>query len=508
MTEHVDVLVVGAGPTGLTLACDLIRRGARVRIIDAAEHGFTGSRAKGLQPRTLEVFHDLGVLGDVADHGSTYPLLGIHLGPLTLPWVMHRHHKVTPDIPYPNTLLVAQADTDAALRHRLGDLGGQVEFTTRLRSYQENDGGILATVDGPDGEELIPARFLVGTDGGSSTVRKHAGIGFVGTTDESDRWIVADVAVDGLARHRWHIWPRSAGRFMALCPLPGGEKFQLMLRLRPDEDPNLERESLDQRVRQISGGAGLRVRTVSWMSVFRPNVRLVERYREGNVFLAGDAAHVHTPAGAQGLNTGVQDAYNLGWKLGQVLAGAPQALLDSYEAERRTVAARVLGLSSELYQNMASRPLAAAKRGDEERQLTLSYHGGPLAPEQSDRTDTLRVGDRAPDAGLVAADGQPVQLFDVYRGSHFTAIAYGAGAAADLDRLDWPSTGAPLRRIVVGATVTRADQVLEDSANTFRRIYGLTGDTLLLVRPDGYLGHIATHDMRAATQTAAKAMTP
>jgi len=208
-------------------------------------------------------------------------------------------------------------------------------------------------------EETLHARFMVGADGGASTVRAQAGIEFAGSTDDSDKMIVADVRVDQLSRNRWHIWPRLGGRFMGLCPLPGSDKFQLMFRLKPDEEPSLERNAIDRLVRSVSN---VRITDVSWASIFRPNVRLAARYRAGNVFLVGDAAHCHTPAGAQGLNTGVQDSYNLGWKLGQVIAGAPDSLLDTYEAERRPVAAAAHRAARPAGAGPALRPLELGQR--------------------------------------------------------------------------------------------------------------------------------------------------
>ena len=502
MTEDIDVLVVGAGPAGLTLASDLTRRDVRVRIVDAAADGFPGSRAKGVQPRTLEVFHDLGILDDIVSHSTRYPRLGIHLGPLTLPWTMISRHEPSEDVPFPDTLLIPQYDTDACLRRRLTSLGGHVEFSTRLRSHTDTGGCVIARVAGPNGSESIHARFLVGADGGASAVRGQAGIKFVGQTDDSDKMIVADVAVDGLARNRWHIWPRSGGRFMALCPLPGGGKFQLMLRLKPGESPELDPAAIDNLVRQASGRASLRIREVSWSSVFRPNVRLAERYRLGNVFLAGDAAHVHTPAGAQGLNNGVQDAYNLGWKLAQVLAGAPDPLLDSYEAERRPVAARVLGMSSQLYNSLTDRPVAAAKRGDEERQLRLNYRSSPLAHDTMDiDTDTARAvqsGDRAPDANYRDTDGCTGRLFDRFRGPHFTLLAIGDAAIAGLTSLSWPAAGAELKTVAIPT----------GAAPSLNRIYGLSGPAQILVRPDGYIAHLATSDWDDALARTGKAMAP
>jgi hypothetical protein len=217
---------------------------------------------------------------------------------------------------------------------------------------------------------------------------------------------------------------------------------------------------------------------------------------------------VHTPAGAQGLNTGVQDAYNLGWKLAQVIAGADPGLLDSYEAERQPIAAAVLGLSTKKYEAIGKLDPSSIRRGTDEKQLTISYHGGPLAPADSDRTTTLRAGDRAPDAELIDPVGRRVRLFEIFRGLHFAAVAYGPRAADALGALDWPAGGAPLTRIVVDDDGTKADHVLTDGGQTFRRGYGITDHALLLIRPDNYIAHIATHDMLASTRTAARAMTP
>jgi 2-polyprenyl-6-methoxyphenol hydroxylase-like FAD-dependent oxidoreductase len=500
MTENLDVLIVGAGPAGLTLACDLARRGVSYRIIDAAEGGFPGSRAKGVQPRTLEVFDDLGLLDDVIKHSTRYPLLGIHVGPLSLPWRMMARHKVTEDVPYPETRLIPQYDTDACLRRRLERLGGVVEYGTRLVSYVDKTDSsdfVLATISTPGGEQTVQSRFLVGADGGASAVRSHGDIAFVGDTDESDKMIVADVELDGLARNRWHIWPRNGGRFMALCPLPDN-KFQLMLRLKAGETPDRDPAAIDRMVQQASGNAGLRIRKVYWSSVFRPNVRLAEHYRSGNVFLAGDAAHVHTPAGAQGLNTGVQDAYNLGWKLGQVLAGAPEVLLDTYEAERRPVAARVLGLSTELYKDIADKPLAAAKRGDEERQLTLNYRGGPLARDAKDVDKPLQAGDRAPDATYRDADGRDGRLFDRFRGAHFTLIAVGDHAISAAAALDWPGGGAGLETV----------RVPSGASPRLSATYGIDGPAHILVRPDGYLAYLTTSNFEGAFRQALEAFAP
>jgi hypothetical protein len=272
-----------------------------------------------------------------------------------------------------------------------------------------------------------------------------------------------------------------------------------MIRLKPDENPDLSEPALAARFRTLTGDKKLTVRDLTWASVFRPNVRLAEHYRRGRVLIAGDAAHVHTPAGAQGLNTGVQDAYNLGWKLGQVLAGAPDPLLDSYEGERRPVAAQVLGRSSELYEGLRTRRPSMLTRSEEDRQLTISYYGGPLAPPGSPGTTTLRVGDRAPDGPITAAGGS--RLFDLYRGPHFTLLGFGDQAAEALTQVTWPERGAPLVRYAITDTAERADSPLAQT-------YGITEDTQILIRPDGYIAHIATHDWHHSSATIARCVAP
>jgi 2-polyprenyl-6-methoxyphenol hydroxylase-like FAD-dependent oxidoreductase len=507
--KTIDVLIIGAGPTGTVLAIDLARRGLNISIVDKTATRFQGSRAKGVQPRSLEVFQDLGVLDDVLNGGGDYPPLGIHLGPLVIPWRMMSKSPRTADVPFPNVLLIPQFRTDCALHDRLEGLGHTVDFNRELIDLVQNDEMVTATVSGPGGVEAINARYVVGADGGSSAVRRKLGINFAGATHEEDRMIVADIVTTGLSRNRWHIWPGRAGRFVGACPLPQSDLFQWMIRLAPHEQPDLGAAAINERIQKRTGDKRVELHDIQWTSVFRPNIRMAESYRSGRVFLAGDAAHVHTPAGAQGLNTGIQDAYNLGWKLAQVLAGADARLLDSYEAERLPIAANVLALSTKKYEGIAKLDTSSVRRGKDEKQLALSYFGGPLAPSGTDRTTTLRVGDRAPDAVLTGGDGVEVRLFETYRGPHFTAIAYGDGAALDLNRLDWPAVGVKLKRITIGGAASHAaDYVLADAVHTFRRAYGVTQDTLFLIRPDGYIGHIATQNRLTTTLAAAARLTP
>ncbi|WP_271166284.1 FAD-dependent monooxygenase [Brevundimonas intermedia] len=502
VSSIIDVLIIGGGPTGSTLAIDLKRRGLTVRIVDKAAGSFEGSRAKGVQARTQEVLQDLGALEDVQNGGGPYPLLGLHLGPLTIPWRMMAHSAPTADVPFPNILLIPQFRTDKALHDRLESLGGRVEYLTALERLEQDETGVTATLSREGVLETVRARYLVGADGGGSSVRIGLGIAFAGSTHEEDRMIIVDATTTGLSHNRWHVWPGGGGKFIGACPLPNSELFQWMIRLPEGETPELELEAVNRRIQKRIKDRRVKLHDIQWKSVFRPNIRLAERYGKGRVFLAGDAAHVHPPAGAQGLNTGVQDAYNLGWKLGQVLAGADPQLIDSYEAERRPIAAAVLALATRKFDGIAKSDPASIKRGKDESQLAVTYREAQPPAPGADQTRTLQVGDRAPDAELVGPDGK-IRLFDQFVGPQFTAIAWGPSAVSALVRLDWPSRGAGLKRIAIDTRVGAGfDMHLADPGRTFFKAYGVTGDTLFLIRPDGYVAQIACRDIDAKMKSA------
>jgi len=398
------VLIVGAGPTGLTLAIDLARRGIPLRLIDAAERPFEGSRGKGIQPRTLEIFDDLGVIDAIVDAGALYPKFRIHLGPFSLrAGSLGSARQPTVSVPYPNLWMVPQARTEGILCDRLNALGHRVEFGKELVTFSQQEQGVDATLSSG---EKIHADFLAGCDGGRSTVRKVLGLRLQGEGLGEKPLLVADVEIQDLDRRDWHVWPLARGGMIGLCPLPNTSLFQFTSQAKSSEG------DIPEIIRKITGH---RVGRVAWSSVYQPAVRMVDRYRIGRVFLAGDAAHVHPPTGGQGLNTGVQDAYNLGWKLAHVARGGPDSLLDTYEAERLPIAAAVLGLSKRLYKTPTIR------RGDATNQLALHYRTSSLSSGVTH--GSLNPGDRMPDARL--DDGS--RLFDHLRGSHATEIVTPEG---------------------------------------------------------------------------------
>ena len=484
MTQNpsADVLICGAGAAGLTLAIDLARRGISFRLIEKMDAPFQGSRGKGIQPRTQEVFEDLGVLDRVFAAGGLYPPSreyrsdGSHVDSPVM-----THAAPTPSEPYGAPLMLPQFLTEGVLRERLAELGHRPEFGCELVGFEQDDRGVTAQLTGAanaTGEETLRVRFLVGADGGRSFVRHALGIGFPGKT-LGVRAMVADVVLSGLGREAWHRFNEGdMGTQMSLCPLAGTELFQLQAPIPPEGDIDLSAPGLNAMVAARTGRTDIEIRSVSWASAFQMNARLADRYRAGRVLLVGDAAHVHPPTGGQGLNTSVQDAYNLGWKLAAVACGAPPALLDSYEEERRPIAAEVLGLATRL---LVDAKRGEMRRGREVHQLDIGYPESSLALEAPTRTQGLRAGDRAPDAPVTGAAGQATRLFELFKGAHWTLLGWETHRHEVAPR-------AGLRIHTFSDPDGRGD--LRDDGGHFREAYGLAPGDWALVRPDGHVGAV------------------
>ncbi|MCE7002388.1 FAD-dependent monooxygenase [Kibdelosporangium philippinense] len=463
-----DVLIAGAGPTGLTLACELAVRGVDVRVVDRADRFFGGSRADGIQPRTLEVFDDLGIIDQIVASGDLGTVIRAYQGDKVV-WEgqMTAPTDPTPAVPYPNTWFVPQFRTEEILRERLAALGVRVELSTELLDFTQDAGGVTATLS----TGTTRARYLVGADGGHSTVRKRLGIAFPGKTDESTAMLFADARVDGITHDHGRIW-QAGDASVSVTPLAGTELFFVVTQP-PDNQDEPVRDYLQRLVTESSGNPDIQIGEVTWHTTWRSNIRLAERLRDGRVFLAGDAGHVHPPTGGQGMNTGIQDGYNLGWKLAAALAGAPDIVLDSYESERLATARTALDISTNLLEKHRRGDEDAHVRGPEVHQLTLNYRGSPLSHDDRAIPGALRAGDRAPDAPVTTADGRSTRLFDLFRGPHWTLLDFSAAPT-------------------IASTVAKeATETVVDSEGHVQAAYDVA-DSLVLIRPDGYIGLVTT----------------
>ncbi|WP_446742390.1 FAD-dependent monooxygenase [Silvibacterium acidisoli] len=483
--NNVQVLIAGAGPTGLALACDLARRGVAFRIIDKSPQPFIGSKGKGLQPRTLEVMDDFGIIEQVLNNGKFHlPFRAYEDGKALGELDMHAGRYPTPNTPYASPLITPQWRTEEALRGLLERSGGKVDQGTELVSIEQNDVSVSATLLHEGREEHIRCDYLVACDGGKSFVRHFLQVPFEGETWKDERMYLGDVRLRGLDREAWHSWAKHPAGWLALCPLPSTDTFQLQAMIPVGEEREPSLELYREIVKERTEGMDIELTEAPWLSLYRVNIRMVSKYRVGRVFLAGDAAHVHSPAGGQGMNTGIQDAYNLGWKLAAVLRGAPDGLLDTYEEERLPVAADVLGISTMLHRTMLSDEEQRVRREAITLQLGITYKERSLSRTSGQSTLKLAAGERAPDARGVNATGDAIRLFDLFRGPHFTLLhLFGAQGASP--RL--PMQGVRFVNVSQKPVTDAAGaEVFVDTEGHLEAAYGGAGE-FALVRPDGYI---------------------
>jgi 2-polyprenyl-6-methoxyphenol hydroxylase-like FAD-dependent oxidoreductase len=543
--HQTDVLVVGAGPTGLTLACELLRRGVSCRVIDKVASPATTSRALGLQPRTLELFDAMGIIDRVLATGGPVIDANLYRGDrllLTLSAAGLRNLAT----PYPRLWITPQASVERPLIERLHELGGTVERFRELERFRQTDSSVIATVRHGDADETeeIHADWLVGCDGAHSRVRKAMGVPFEGGIYE-ERFLLADADVDwGRQRDRTHTWFPADGMF-TVFPLPGSSQWRIFAVSEDEPVPPLSLELFQRLFRERTGDVKTSLSDPTWMSNFTINRRMVDRYRIERVFLAGDAAHVHSPFGAQGMNTGIQDACNLAWKLALVVQGeASERLLDTYEEERLPVARRVLAQtdtntrvllsdnpimrfvrervltldcvqayaarrSSQLFVNYRSSSLSRSHGGTRIAKSTGMAIPWARASGKAGLKDLLRfrggprAGDRAPDGPSIrAASREKTSLFREFRGTGFSLLLFGGMARtetgyANLLEIARRVEGLP-GNLVKTHLIVRADgapegldregSVLLDGSGSLHELYGARAESLYLVRPDGYVG--------------------
>jgi 2-polyprenyl-6-methoxyphenol hydroxylase-like FAD-dependent oxidoreductase len=486
-----EVLIIGAGMTGLILACDLQRRGINFRIIEKLTEYFPGSRGKGLTPRSLEVLDDLGVIDELLPYGYFHPVMREYDGPTVIgDFDVHEGIIPTPDTPYASPLWVPQFHVEHILREQLAKGGKYVELATELTYIEQDENSLTATMQ-KDGEaQQVKCLYMVAADGGRSFVRKFLNVEFEGETRDSVRMLVGDVHLDGLDHEHTHMWSKHPDGFFALTPFAKISIFQFQAQVAPDfeETPTLE---LFQQILRKRTGMNIKLYEPTWLSLFKVNIRMVDRSIIGRIFIAGDAAHVHSPTGGQGMNTGIQDAYNLGWKLGLVLRGANSRLLETYQEERLPVAASVLKLTTKLLDKFQSFQRVLPTTDNERFQLTLNYRWSSLSKQANKQQLSLEAGDRAPDAPLQDSKGNRITLFDLFRGPNFTLLFTGDILIDDLTQFtDRYKNIKPYHINFSKNASCKNDDCFIDADGYFGSVYGEHQNLIYLVRPDGYIGFI------------------
>jgi 2-polyprenyl-6-methoxyphenol hydroxylase-like FAD-dependent oxidoreductase len=515
----VDVLIVGAGPTGLALATQLHALGVGFRIVDRATDAVHESRALAIQARTLEVLTPVGLSADLVAQGDQATVLLMHFASSTAQ--IKLFDEGFDETAYPYLLFLSQAKTERILVDRLAEVGISIERGVEFRDLHQVADFVTSTLGTAAGEVRIRSKYVVGCDGAHSAVRRSSGIRFSGTAFPQT-FVIADLEADQLETGRVHAYLSAEG-MMFFFPLGSPATWRMLVMASPTlvaEAPTLDRV---QAIVNRYTSDHVVLRDPVWLTNFTVQSRLADSFRSGRVFLAGDAAHIHSPAGAQGMNTGIQDAVNLGWKLGLACRGVGgEKLLDSYQRERLPVARSVLRMTNRAFRVATSRnrffryvrPRAAAaavplalrsallrKVGFHViSQLSIGYPKSPLSVEGRPRLGrSARAGDRLPDSAIVV-DGHATTIHRSLTGG-FDLLCCGPtdGWSAPVE-LDEPWTeSVHVTRVSsdrASAGPSRAGGVpgmwTDPDHQALHRL-GLGPDATahFLVRPDGYIGYRA-----------------
>jgi 2-polyprenyl-6-methoxyphenol hydroxylase-like FAD-dependent oxidoreductase len=484
MVANPQVLIVGAGPTGLMLALWLARRRIAVRIVDKSQAPGTTSRALVVHARTLEFYRQLGFADEAIARGIEFRALNLW----ARGWQVARVEIGAigeGETPHPFMLILGQDRQEEILISQLAALGVAVERETELVLLSQDRDAVVATLKGPRGEERCECAWLAGCDGAHSTVREALGVGFPGGTYEHV-YYVADIHGRGPALNGELNIALDENDFLAIFPMPGEGNGRLIGTVKSAAEGSAHPEWKDVNAKMIAR-MHVDVDRVHWFSTYHVHHRVVDHFRRGRVFLAGDAAHIHSPVGGQGMNTGLGDAVNLAWKLAMVIDGcAPDSLLDTYEAERIAFARRLVATTDRAFTFVTRNgPIARAVRLDLLPRLLPEVMHGEAARRRLFRTVS--------------------QIEIEYRDS---ALSRGhAGRVHGGDRLPWvPDNFAPLASLdwqahIYGGAAERLQMIAQRLCvpvhvlpwSEEAKAAGLASEALYLVRPDGYVALADRH---------------
>jgi len=508
------ILIVGAGPTGLTLAHELLRHGIKSRLIEKTPTPSPNTKALGVMARTLELLAPSGITQEMIAQGVSVPTFSAWSAGRQLARFDFANGI---ESPYPYILMIPQHTTEAILTDRIVRQGGTVERGVELVSLTQRADGVEVVLRSTSGiEERTWTSLLIGCDGAHSTVRHLLGAPFVGTTVEQS-FTTGNVRMHWDLPHDQALAYLNRGRLITYFPLPDGH-HRFIIAYQPGEAPQGEVTLEEiQRAIDICGPKGSRASDPGFLARYYVHQRKVEHYVHQRVILAGDAAHIHSPLGAQGMNTGMQDAMNLAWKLALVVQGrAPARLLESYQIERAAVGTRLLQDDEQLtHQAFLHHPLATATRDcvapcltqlpqmqqvitSTAAELRISYQHGPLVAEYrgeqvKSAPSRVKVGDRAPN-GSISPGKQtaPHQLYDVLTGTRHALLIFvqkldeARSREMQSQLSDWWDLldVYPIRRLEQDG---EDEQTLYDPDGVLAERYGIADEGMVLIRPDGYI---------------------
>ncbi|KAG1901776.1 FAD binding domain-containing protein [Suillus fuscotomentosus] len=516
------VLVVGAGPAGLVAALTLLQNGVPVRIIDKDPNPRIGQRGPGIWPRSFELFNFLNVpeVYELAKPVLTIRSYKHGTMEFATESLMTRYVEPTPTIPFHVPKLIGQQLLDVILRRHLEKFSCSVEMGTELRSFEQSDEGVTAVLAKNGILETFHTKWLIGADGARGIVRKQLGLTFLGETRDDIRLVMGDIRLHGLDREYWHRFG-TFKRGVSLRPTDeiGEDGWQFVI-IDNDLDTTKVAQS-EELISEIIASAiptEITINKLVWVSEFRANIRMVNKFSEGRVFVAGDAAHVHSPTGGQGLNSSIQDAFNLGWKLALVEKGlADKSLLETYNAERLPVISEMLEMTTTILNQALKTDSMTAARTPILFMLGINYRfsnivldefaipGKPINAYGVLDEEHLEAGDRAPDAQnlvQVGGGGSDVKtLFSLYRPWYHTVLVLApshADAVPILGALEAYDTSVVRSAVVlpsstsVTSVASPADLVFVDQEGHGYSAYLVEAGQMrvFVIRPDGVIGAI------------------